>query len=75
MVPLQALTPSYRLASQLRMNEDCAQLHHMICFLALTCAPARLAYLVVANMLALHLALHQEIYYVAEDSDVAEATL
>ena len=64
-------------AGQLRPNEEiCAQLHNMICFLALICAASGLAYPVVANVLVLHLAFHQDLlYYRAEDSDVAEATL
>ena len=64
-------------AGQLRLNEEiCAQLHHMICFLALICAPSRLAYPVVTNVLALHLVLHRDLlFYRAEYSDVSEATL
>ena len=48
----------------------------MMRFLAFTCAPTRQAYIVTANVPALHLALHQDLLYCrAEDNDVVDATL
>ena len=55
-------TRLYILAGQFILNETlCAQLHHMMRFLVLICAPTRLAsYIVTANVPVFYLAPHQD---------------